>query len=397
MTRSGSPVTELERLEAAVAGLRAGVVEMEQSPSFLMLADADAATVTGARFATAVEQGKDLWLLLDVVTDHLDDARAFTEKWNLTPTSGDDRRLAELTRLLSKPVVVPAATAGATPGAAGKTMPVQAALDSLRQRYDAIHQGVARIDHVWLTVLPRIEAARETVARLLADADELGVVEPLIGRARARADDLAERLMSDPISVEDGDGIDLDRLVADAARQMATLRTGYDNLDTDLDQTEERLAELRVLRTRAAATADETRTKIVGPHQLAAVPAAGIVDGPGGMADQLDEVFALARRLDPSRWTQQRAVLDVWLNKASRLGRQLAQAEARNRRPLDRRNELRGRLQAFQAKMAATGNAETPEAMALADEAWTELYTAPTDLAKAEEAILALAAELRKS
>ena len=115
------------------------------------------------------------------------------------------------------------------------------------------------------------------------------------------------------------------------------------------------------------------------------------------MAQQLDDVLALARRLDHAQWTQQRAVLDSWLNKASRLEHQLVEAEARNRRPLDRRAELRGRLQAFQAKMAATGHAETPAAMSQADDAWAELYTAPTDLAKAEAAIAELAAELRKS
>ncbi|MDH4280824.1 MAG: hypothetical protein OEW83_22380, partial [Acidimicrobiia bacterium] len=71
-------------------------------------------------------------------------------------------------------------------------------------------------------------------------------------------------------------------------------------------------------------------------------------------------------------------------------------AERRNRRGLDRRDELRGRLQAFQAKMAATGNAESPEAMDLADGAWTELYTAPSDLDAAEAAIVQLADELRK-
>jgi hypothetical protein len=305
--------------------------------------------------------------------------------------------MVELGALLAGPITISASRAGVSSDLDGQTLTVQTVLDRLRQRYDAIHNGVARIDRLWLNVLPRIEAARETVIRLQTEAEELGVVEPLIGRAFSRAEDLAARLMSDPISVDDGDGIDLDRLVAEAARQMATLRTGFENLDADLEQTEEQLASLRVLRSRASATAEEARTKIVGPHELAAVPASAIIDGPGGMAQQLDDVVARARQLDQTQWTQQRAVLDSWLNKASRLEQQLLDAENRNRRPLDRRAELRGRLQAFQAKMAATGHAESPAAMSQADDAWTELYTAPTDLAKAEVAIAELAAELRKS
>ncbi|MDH3295652.1 MAG: hypothetical protein OER95_15140, partial [Acidimicrobiia bacterium] len=408
--RSRSPVEELGRLESALTGLRAGVVEMEQSPSYLMLVDASPSSVTAARFATVVSQAADLWLLLDVLTDRLSEARAFADTWKLSTTSDDRRRLAELDALLAAPVRIPASAVGdqapdqrSRSGERGslspnhRSMPPQAALDMLRQRYDALHTGVARIDHLWLTVLPRIEAARETAVRLEAEARELGVVEPLVGRVRDRADELAERLMSDPIGIEDGEGIELDRLVAEAARQMASLRTGFENLDADLEQTEESLANLRVLRSRAEATAGEARTRVVGPHEFAAVPAAAIIDGPGGMADQLDKVFALARQADRSRWTQQRAVLDVWLDQAERLERQLMDAEDRNRRPLERRDELRGRLQAFQAKMAATGHAESPAAMALADDAWTELYTAPTDLAKAEAAIADLADELRKS
>ena len=392
-----TPVADLKRLQSTLAGFRAGVVEMEQSPSYLMLVDADPSSVTGASYAKALEQGKDLWLLLDVLTNHLDEAQAFADRHKLATASPKDRRLAELGALLARPVTISASQVGITSELDGQTLTVHTVLDRLRQRYDAIHNGVAKIDRLWLNVLPRIEAARETVVRLQTEADDLGVVEPLIGRALLRADDLAARLMSDPLSVDDGDGTDLDRQVAEAARQMATLRTGFENLDADLDQTEEQLASLRVLRSRAAATAGEARTKVVGPHDLAAVPAPAIIDGPGGMAELLDDVLALARRLDQAQWTQQRAVLDSWLNKASRLEQQLVEAEARNRRPLDRRAELRGRLQAFQAKMAATGHAESPAAMSQADDAWTELYTAPTDLAKAEAAIAELAAELRKS
>ncbi len=178
---------------------------------------------------------------------------------------------------------------------------------------------------------------------------------------------------------------------------MSTLRTGHDNLDDDLNRTEETLATLRVLRTRAAAAATEARHKIVDPQGLVTVPARTIIDGAGGLAERLDELLALTGPdVDAGRWTQQRAVLDQWLTMAGRLERQLTDAERRNRRDLDRRDELRGRLQAFQAKMAATGNAETPEAMELAEAAWTELYTAPSDLDAAEAVIVRLADELRK-
>lgn len=387
-------VAGLERLAAAVSGLRAGIIELEQLPSFLMLGDAEPGTATAAEYATAAHQAADFWPLLDVLTERIDEARQLADRHALTVDGGNSRRVGELNDLLAEPLTV-------TLIDGRRKLPVSAALGLLHERYDAVHHGVSRIDRAWLEVLPRVEAARETADRLKAEAGALGVVEPLIGRARSRAEDLADRLLSDPISVDESEGRDLDRLVADAARQMANLRTGHDNLGEDLRRTEEVLASLRVLRTRAAAAAAEARHKIVDPQDLVTVPSRTIIDGPGGLAERLDDLLELTRTgtgaAEPSHaWTRQRTMLDQWLTMADRLERQLVEAEGRNRRDLDRRDELRGRLQAFQAKMAATGNAESPEAMDLADGAWTELYTAPSDLDAAEAAIVQLADELRK-
>ncbi|MDH4278870.1 MAG: hypothetical protein OEW83_12405, partial [Acidimicrobiia bacterium] len=269
-------VAGLDRLAAAVSGLRAGIVELEQLPSFLMLGDAEPGTATAAGYASAARQAADFWPLLDVLTDRIDEARQMVDRHGLTPGGGNSRRVGELNDLLAEPLTV-ALTDGT------RTLPASAALGLLHERYDAVHHGVSRIDRAWLDVLPRVEAARETADRLQAEAEALGVVEPLIGRARSRAEDLAERLLADPISVDESEGRDLDRLVADAARQMTSLRTGHDNLGEDLQRTEEVLASLRVLRTRAAAAAAEARHKIVDPPDLVTVPSRTIIDGPGGL------------------------------------------------------------------------------------------------------------------
>ena len=392
-TRLGSSplvgVAGVDRLAAAVDGLRAGIVELEQLPSYLMLADAQPGTVTAAEYATAVRQTGDFWPLLDALTALVGTARRFVDEHGLS-AGGNSRREEELNRLLAEPLTV-ALVDGA------RSLPARAVLQLLHQRHDAVHHGVNRIDRAWRDTLPRVEAARETVERLQSEADALGVVEPLIGRVRSRAEELAERLLADPISVDDSEGRDLDRLVSDAARQMTALRTGHDNLGDDLARTEEVLAGLRVLRARAAAAATEARHKIVDPKSLVAVPARAIIDGTGGLADRLDELLDLAGGdTGGTAWTRQRSVLDQWLTMAERLEGQLSEAERRNRIGLERRDELRGRLQAFQAKMAATGHAESPAAMEAAEEAWAELYTAPSDLEAAEAAIVQLADELRK-
>ena len=62
-------------------------------------------------------------------------------------------------------------------------------------------------------------------------------------------------------------------------------------------------------------------------------------------------------------------------------------AVAANRRPLETRRELRGRLEALKAKALARGRAEDPILADLSAQAKQILYTRPTDLAKAIELV----------
>lgn len=379
----GDVVVALEHYEASLAGLRAAVVEVEASPSYLMLTDDNLSGETGRRFGSAGAEAKDLWPLLDAATAQLAAARSHFEENGAAGTAG-----RELRRLLEEPWYAITNLSDRRP----RNYSINGTLSEIRRRYQAVRAGVSEVEQLWVSVLPRVDSARTTLDRLQAEADELGIVEPLIGRARALAEDLAERLVDDPASVSVGDGSNLDTQVARAAKQMATLRTGHDNLDADFEGTEELLASLRVLRARAAATREEALHKIVDPQGLVMVPSKALLDGPDGMAKRLDELFDNAAT---AAWTQKRTMLDSWLSSARKLEAQLIRAGDRNRAPVEARNELRGRLQAYMAKVAATGRSEDLELADLLDRARAELYSAPTDLAKAEAAITDLATRLR--
>jgi chromosome segregation ATPase len=274
-----------------------------------------------------------------------------------------------------------------------RTYSANGVLSEIRRRYDAVRSAVADIDHLWVSILPRVDAARATLARLQAEVDELGVPEPLVGRARALAEDLAERLIEDPASVHPQDGANLDLQVAEAAKMVATLRTKHDDLDIDLASTEELLASLRVLRARAEAARREATAKVAGADGLVRVPGEAVLDGPDGLAARLDQLFDDAAG---GNWSRKRSLLDSWLDSARRLEAQLIRAGETNRAPVEARDELRGRLRAYNAKMAATGRAEDLALVEVADQARGLLYTAPTDLDAAEAAIADLAARLRQ-
>ncbi len=379
---SGEPLEILERHEAALAGLRTAIVDLEAMPSFLMLTNDELGPETVRKVGSAATHARQLWTVADATGGALAHVR---DQAGLHGTRAEAR--AELLRLLTARWVSIELDRAVGPRAHA----IPELLELLRSRYDEVRRWVTTVNDIWSSVLPRIDAARATLGRLEREVDVLGVPEPLIGRARALSDDLERRLVDDPLSVVAGDGTQLDAQVAAAATQVASLRAGYDNLEADLGATEELLASLRVLRATAEAAAAEARAKVVDPEGLVRVPGVAVLDGPGGLGERLDAVFAR----DEGPWSQRRALLDSWLTTARKLERQLERAGRVNRLPLEQRRELRGRLRAYQAKMSATGRAEDLELNSVIDRARAMLFTAPTDLDEAAATIDELARRLR--
>lgn len=380
----GSPVVPgdlravLERHQSAVAGLRAGLADLEVSPSYLMLTGSGVGPVTASRLGSTTVSTEELWATLQAASGALDEVATHIDTNGLR-----GRHRERAADLLSQRWV-------GDPG--GPHRSIGELVDAARTGYDQLRPLVAEIDQLWLAVLPRLDAAKASLARLEAEVTGLGVPEPLVGRARAVAQDLEQRLVGDPLSVSLSDGDELDAQVAAAARQVSSMLAGRAALDADVGQTEQLLAELRVLRARAAAARTQAETKLVDPGDLVRVPSTEVFDGPGGLAGQLDQILGLG---SDTPWNHRRGLLDTWLTTVERLSGQLQRALEANTAPLDRRRELRGRLRAYQAKVSAVGRAEDLDLTALVDQARAELYTAPTDLGRATTIIDELARSLR--
>jgi hypothetical protein len=102
------------------------------------------------------------------------------------------------------------------------------------------------------------------------------------------------------------------------------------------------------------------------------------------LAGGLREIEALVER---ARWAEARDALAGWTGEATaELERALA-ITAANRAPLERRDQLRGLLKAYQGKARSLRALENGEIVALFEGAQHELYTAPTDLGVATELI----------
>jgi hypothetical protein len=151
-----------------------------------------------------------------------------------------------------------------------------------------------------------------------------------------------------------------------------------DELDAQLDHADAVLAEVRDATQRALDAHDEVTLKIVDP----AVPVPARM--PRDLADGLLQVRALAEN---GQWRAARTELDAWTDRAETALQRARDDAARNRAPIDERNELRGRLDAYLAKARDYGLLEDRAVSAMYDAAIDELHTAPTDLARAHELV----------
>jgi hypothetical protein len=132
--------------------------------------------------------------------------------------------------------------------------------------------------------------------------------------------------------------------------------------------------------------ADAARAAAVAEHNAAGrFPdrAVAVVSGP----DLRPDLAALDALAAAGHWALISPRLADWTRRARDRIAALHDAAARNAGMLATRNELRGRLEAYQAKAGRRGLAEEPALAPLAERARAALYTAPCDVDAARAAV----------
>jgi hypothetical protein len=188
---------------------------------------------------------------------------------------------------------------------------------------------------------------------------------------RAECEQLGADLAADPLSVDPARVDALEQAVEelaglreDAATRLAAARALLDNLDAA--QRDGEAAHELVL------------AKIANPS----VPSPRRVLSE--LADGLREIESLVER---ARWAEARDALAMWSGEATAELERARTIAAANRAPIERRNQLRGLLKAYQGKARSLRALEDDATVALFEGARHELYTAPTDLGVATELI----------
>ncbi|MET7271717.1 MULTISPECIES: hypothetical protein [Streptomyces] len=411
-TGPSGPVMDRDEVDRALARLGAEHEAIETSLLALqdhagrrLLEGAELTGVTQERWAAAEASITLLWSYFDAYTGALRTAREIRSRrrWS----SRED--LVELTELLRGEAVTVAGNAAATagaptlhggPGRLSERYSLVTLVDRMNQLYAASLDLVVAADAVWSALPARIDLLAAELQRTRRLAHSVGVrpgEHPAgddLERITRTLTRLREQVVSDPLafwvptegSSAPGGGRPDTTVYDREARALEDVRREIDAVLAVRQDAEQRIVRLRDVLSRADRTLAEARTargEVLAKIAATEVP---VVSGPPTVLQEQLATAAEYRR--HAQWHRLSPLLESLEEKAEDELLRARESLTAVTAPLAVRAELRGRLDAYKAKVARLGFAEDPELVEKYEKARRMLWSAPCDLRVAEQAVL---------
>ncbi|MFF8568442.1 hypothetical protein ACF06N_26190 [Streptomyces albidoflavus] len=395
---AGGPVLDRDEADRALARLGAEREAVETSLLALqdhagrrLLEGAELTGTTAERWRATEADITRLWAYFDAYSAAVTQAREVRarRRW---PGREELAALSELLRGAS--VTVPGAAVLA------ERLSLTELVDRMNTLYAESLAVVVAADAVWSALPARIDLLAAEQRRTKSLAGSVGVLPgehpagddlERIGRVLTV---LREQVVSDPLSfwvasdggATPGAGRPDTRRYDREARALEEVRREIEAVLQVRQDAEARLARLRDVLSRADRTLAEARTargEVLAKIAASEVPA--VSGPPSALKEQLS---AAADHRRHGRWHRLSPLLESLERRADdELERARASLTAVTA-PLAVRAELRGRLDAYRAKVSRLGLAEDPVLAERYDTARRVLWSAPCDLRVAEEAVL---------
>ncbi|MGV9251241.1 hypothetical protein [Streptomyces sp. NPDC003697] len=412
VTDPAGPVMDRDEVDRALARLGAEHEAIETSLLALqdhagrrLLEGAELTGVTKERWAATEASITLLWTYFDAYTRTLRTARDIRarRRWS----SRED--LVELTGLLrGESVTVAGAATAAAGAAAGQGAParlserysLQALVDRMNELYAAGLDMVVAADAVWSALPARIDLLAAELGRTRRLAHSVGVrpgEHPAgddLERITRTLTRLREEVVSDPLahwvpaqgSSAPGGGKPDTTVYDREARALEEVRREIDAVLGVRQDAEQRLIRLRDVLSRADRTLAEARAargEVLAKIAATEVP---VVSGPPTAL--MERLATAAEYRRQGQWHRLSPLLESLEQKAEDELLRARESLTAVTAPLAVRAELRGRLDAYRAKVARHGLAEDPLLAERYDAARRMLWSAPCDLRVAEQAVL---------
>ncbi|MFJ4198369.1 hypothetical protein ACIP2Y_01865 [Streptomyces sviceus] len=395
----------LARLGAEHEAIETSLLALQDHAGRRLLEGAELSGLTKERWESADASITLLWAYFDAYSDALRSAREIRSRrrWS----SRED--LVELTELLRGESVTVAGSATATANAptlhgnSGKLserFSLVTLVERMNELYATSLDMVVAADAVWSALPARIDLLSAELQRTRRLAHSVGVrpgEHPSgddLERITRTLTSLREQVISDPLafwqpapgSSAPGGGKPDTTAYDREARALEDVRREIDAVLTVRQDAEARLVKLRDVLSRADRTLAEAR--IARGEVLAKIAATEVpvVSGPPtALQEQLATAAEYRRH---AQWHRLSPLLESLEQKAEDELLRARESLTAVTAPLAVRAELRGRLDAYKAKVARHGLAEDPFLIERYDAARRMLWSAPCDLRVAEQTVL---------
>jgi hypothetical protein len=374
--------------------IQANLLDLDGSFGKRLLAGAKLTGETRRRWESATAAMTTLWETFSAYSAVVDRAAELLAGGKLTGP-----KLEDLNTLLNGTSVrlaraSSAVARGDLTGKAETEVTPSAAVREMRRAFADVADLVATAENVWNGIADQLQqvAADLAAARQRTEglADE-SLAEAL-GQAETDLGQLRDLLNSDPLALwlrspgnlggRDGrvDDARLDRLRQRAA--AAVSRAG--ELAAVRENADRRIS---AVATSVSAARASWQDAMAARERAAARIAAALLPEPPEVRGLADRLAALDTLKAAGRWPRLASELDLLEEQAAAVAKGCRDAERQATELMDRRDELRGLLDAYQARAAKLGGAEDSELDARYDRAHDLLWTAPCDLSAAAEAV----------
>ncbi|NUS16161.1 MAG: hypothetical protein HOY69_32980 [Streptomyces sp.] len=387
----------LARLAAEHEAVESSLLSLQDHSGRRLLEGAELTGVTKERWAATDAAITALWTHFEAYTDALAAARELRarRRW---PTQTELRELTELLRgegvTVTGAAVPDHARSLTGPARVTEQLSLEQLVDRMNAWYDQAMETVAAADSVWSALPARIDLLAAETQRVRSLAHSVGVrpgahpsgddLESLV----ADLTDLRARTVSDPLAywaATPPPGRPDTSRYEEAGRRLDGIRREVEAVLHVRDDAEHRLARLRDVLSRADRTLTEARSarvEVLSKILASDVPA---VSGPASaLHEQLAAAEGFART---AQWHRLSPLLDSLEEHADDELLRARESLTAVTAPLAVRAELRGRLDAYRAKVARLGMAEDPLLIERYDQARRLLWSAPCDLGAAERTV----------
>ena len=248
--------------------------------------------------------------------------------------------------------------------------------------FETARDTILAIDVAWSHLELTLSQVEAEIQALRQQANTLGGNNLTDLRAiQQEIAPLRDRVMTDPLGVKDEFEQQIQPLIERVKDSLNQVLQQHNQIQNGLAIAHTLLQNLTELNQQTHTAYAESLEKVTDHSGLQ----------PSLSADHLDALCQWLSRLE-TRFAEGlvspiQVGLENWTAKVKAAIAIEQRAVAANRRPLETRRELRGRLDALKAKALARGRAEDPILADLSAQAKQILYTRPTDLTKAIELV----------